>query len=105
MYTDKKDLVAFLGIDPLADVKNKWLSGLKFEMGWWYCAVDARQNGANAVHNSCNVRGYGKTRMAPTRKRPFTTRARLWARAARTTSILGFSTPSGHTGYEPSRVT
>ena len=54
MYTDRKDLVAFLGIDPLANVKNKWLSGIKFEMGWWYCAVDQRQNGTNAVQNSCN---------------------------------------------------
>jgi len=51
MFTDRKDLVAFLGIDPLADVKNKWLSGLKFEMGWWYCAVDARA----VASNSCNM--------------------------------------------------
>ena len=55
MYTDRRDLVAFLGIDPLANVKNKWLSGIKFEMGWWYCAVDQRQNGATGpVQNSCN---------------------------------------------------
>ncbi len=42
MFTDRRDLVAFFGIDPLSQVKNKWLSGLKFEMGWLYCAVDAR---------------------------------------------------------------
>ena len=56
-FTDRRDLVAFLGIDPFSEVKNKWLSGLKFEMGWWYCAVDARA----VASNSCNMfAGTGK---------------------------------------------
>ena len=42
--------MAFFGIDPFSQVKNKWLSGLKFEMGWFYCDVDARA----VASNSCN---------------------------------------------------
>ena len=52
MFTDRKDLVAFFGIDPLANVKNKWLSGIKFEMGGWYCAVDDRAGASNSCMNS-----------------------------------------------------
>ena len=55
--------MTFLGIEPFSEVKNKWLSGLRCEMGWFYCAVDDRA----VASNSCNSRGYGKTRMAPTR--------------------------------------
>jgi hypothetical protein len=55
-FTDRKDLVAFFGIDPFSQVKNKWLSGIKFEMGWFYCYVDDRTNSAGALvpSNSCN---------------------------------------------------
>ena len=52
MFTDRRDLVAFFGIDPFSQVKNKWLSGLKFEMGWFYCAVDARAVAAESCNRS-----------------------------------------------------
>jgi hypothetical protein len=48
-FTDRKDFVAYLGIEPFSQIKNKWISGLKFEMGSWFCNVDNR-----ALSNACN---------------------------------------------------
>jgi hypothetical protein len=47
-FTDRKDFVAYLGIEPSSQIKNKWISGLKFEMGSWFCNVDNR-----ALANAC----------------------------------------------------
>src|SRR6266498_3270413 len=47
-FTDRKDFVAYLGIEPFSEIKNKWISGLKFEMGSWFCNVDNR-----ALANAC----------------------------------------------------
>jgi hypothetical protein len=47
-FTDRKDFVAYLGIDPFSQIKNKWISGLKFEMGSWFCNNDNR-----ALSNAC----------------------------------------------------
>ncbi len=47
-FTDKKDFVAYLGIEPFSQLKNKWISGLKFEMGSWFCNNDNR-----ALSNAC----------------------------------------------------
>ena len=47
-FTDRKDFVAYLGIEPFSQVKNKWLSGLLFEMGSWFCNNDNR-----ALSNAC----------------------------------------------------
>jgi hypothetical protein len=47
-FTDRKDFVAYLGIEPFSQVKNKWISGLKFEMGSWFCNNDNR-----ALSNAC----------------------------------------------------
>jgi hypothetical protein len=41
-FTDRKDFVAYLGIEPFSQLKNKWISGLKLEMGSWFCNVDVR---------------------------------------------------------------
>ena len=43
-FTDRKDFVAYLGIEPFSQLKNKWISGLKFEMGSWFCNRDNRSN-------------------------------------------------------------
>jgi hypothetical protein len=48
--TDHKDFSTFLGFTPMADVKNKWLNGLQFEFGAWFCQVDDRAQAGN----SCN---------------------------------------------------
>jgi hypothetical protein len=47
-FTDRKDFVAYAGIEPFSQLKNKWLSGLLFEMGSWFCNNDNR-----AVSNAC----------------------------------------------------
>jgi hypothetical protein len=48
-FTDRKDFVAYVGIEPFSQIKNKWLSGFKFEMGSWFCNVDNR-----ALSNACS---------------------------------------------------
>ena len=50
-FTDKRDFVGHLGIEPFSEVKNKWISGLKYEIGWFNCAVDDRAG----VSQSCNM--------------------------------------------------
>ena len=50
-FTDRKDFTAYLGIDPFSQVKNKWLSGLRLDIGAWFCNVDARTGGA--TDNGC----------------------------------------------------
>ncbi|HEX9455520.1 MAG TPA: hypothetical protein VGA27_14195, partial [Candidatus Binatia bacterium] len=52
-FTDRKDFVAYVGIEPFSQLKNMWLSGLKFEMGSWFCNVDARQGGT--TQNACGA--------------------------------------------------
>lgn len=47
-FTDRKDFVAYLGIEPFSQIKNKWISGLKFEVGSWFCNNDNR-----ALSNAC----------------------------------------------------
>ncbi|HEV8721795.1 MAG TPA: hypothetical protein VGW77_14285 [Candidatus Binatia bacterium] len=48
-FTDRKDFNTYLSIQPFSQVKNKWLSGLTFEYGAWFCNVDnrARENGCD----------------------------------------------------------
>jgi hypothetical protein len=57
-FTDKKDFVAYIGIEPFSQLKNKWLSGLKFEMGSWFCNRDARQPVPNAC-GQLNIQDLG----------------------------------------------
>jgi len=52
-FTDRKDFVAYVGIEPFSQIKNIWLSGLKFEVGSWFCNVDARQGGT--TQNACGA--------------------------------------------------
>jgi len=40
--TDKKDFITYLGIEPFSQLKTKWLSGIRPEMGAWFCNVDDR---------------------------------------------------------------
>jgi len=47
-FTDRKDFVAYLGIEPFSQLKNKWIRGLKFEIGSWFCNNDNR-----ASENAC----------------------------------------------------
>ncbi|TMA91291.1 MAG: hypothetical protein E6J74_22205 [Deltaproteobacteria bacterium] len=47
-FTDRKDFNTYLSIQPFSEVKNKWISGLTFEYGAWFCNVDLR-----AIQNGC----------------------------------------------------
>jgi hypothetical protein len=48
LNTDRKDFHAYLSVEPMAQLKNKWLRGMLFEYGAWFCNVDGR-----AVANGC----------------------------------------------------
>jgi hypothetical protein len=48
--TDRKDFHTYLSVEPMSEVKNKWLSGFLFEYGAWFCNVDGR-----AVANGCST--------------------------------------------------
>ena len=43
-FTDRKDFNAYLSVQPFSQIKSKWLSGLTFEFGSWFCNVDNRAN-------------------------------------------------------------
>ena len=47
--TDRKDFNVYLSLMPFSQVKNKWISGLTFEYGSWFCNVDNR-----AAQNGCS---------------------------------------------------
>ncbi|HEY7165351.1 MAG TPA: hypothetical protein VIB79_12365 [Candidatus Binatia bacterium] len=47
--TDKKDFVTYFSIQPMSQIKNKWLSGLTFEWGAWFCNNDPRAASAGAA--------------------------------------------------------
>ncbi len=49
LNTDRKDFSTYLSLMPMSQLKNKWLSGLTFEYGAWFCNVDGR-----ALANGCN---------------------------------------------------
>jgi hypothetical protein len=56
--TDRKDFITYLGINPFSQVKNKWLSGLLFEMGAWLCNNDDRA-GVSSGCNQLRIRDLG----------------------------------------------
>ena len=43
-FTDRKDFNAYLAVQPFSQIKNKWISGLTFEYGAWFCNADNRAN-------------------------------------------------------------
>ena len=49
-FTDRKDFNVYGSIQPFSEVKNKWISGLTFEGGTWFCNVDLR-----AIQNGCST--------------------------------------------------
>ena len=46
-FTDRKDFVQYISIFPFSELKNKWIQGLMFEFGSWFCNVDQRQQAVN----------------------------------------------------------
>jgi hypothetical protein len=43
-FTDRKDFNTYISIQPMSQIKNKWLSGLTFEFGSWFCNADNRSD-------------------------------------------------------------
>ena len=41
-FTDRQDFNIYGSIQPFSQVKNKWISGLTFEYGSWFCNNDTR---------------------------------------------------------------
>ncbi|HMF49512.1 MAG TPA: hypothetical protein VK603_12760, partial [Candidatus Saccharimonadales bacterium] len=52
LFTDRRDFVGHFGIEPFSEVKNKWISGLRYEVGWFRCAVDDRAQASNSCNRS-----------------------------------------------------
>jgi hypothetical protein len=48
-FTDRKDFVAYMGIEPFSKLESKWLKGFAFDVGGWFCNVDPR-----AAENGCS---------------------------------------------------
>ena len=48
-FTDRKDFNIYGSIQPFSQLKNKWVRGLTFEYGSWFCNVDNR-----AQENGCS---------------------------------------------------
>ncbi len=46
-FTDRKDFNTYISVFPFSDLKNKWINGLMFEFGAWFCNVDQRQQAVN----------------------------------------------------------
>ncbi|HXL09198.1 MAG TPA: hypothetical protein VN966_03165 [Candidatus Bathyarchaeia archaeon] len=49
-FTDRKDFNLYASIFPFSELKNKWIQGLMFEMGAWFCNIDQR----TTVDNGCS---------------------------------------------------
>ena len=49
-FTDHKDFVAYMGVEPFAKLESKWLNGFAFDAGGWFCNNDPR---AVANHDGC----------------------------------------------------
>jgi hypothetical protein len=66
--TDRKDFNLYGSIQPFADIKNKWIRGLTFEYGSWFCNVDdrAQDNGCSRYRIRDNARGLGRTTLFDT---------------------------------------
>ena len=61
--TDRKDFATYLSVEPFSALKNKWIRGLLFEYGAWWCNVDGRQqvaNGCNRIRVRDNSRTSGR---------------------------------------------
>jgi hypothetical protein len=61
--TDRKDFAAYMSVEPMSQLKNKWIRGLLFEYGAWFCNVDGRAvaNGCNRIRTRDNSRGGRQT--------------------------------------------
>jgi hypothetical protein len=61
-FTDRKDFNVYGSVQPFSELKNKWVRGLTFEYGSWFCNVDNRalDNGCSRYRVRDNARGGGR---------------------------------------------
>jgi hypothetical protein len=50
-FTDKKSFALYGNIQPFSQLKNKWIRGLTFEAGTWFCNIDNRDANGNGCQN------------------------------------------------------
>jgi hypothetical protein len=46
-FSDKKSWSTFIGYEPFSRLKEKWIRGLRFELGAWFCNIDDRPQADN----------------------------------------------------------
>jgi hypothetical protein len=46
-FKDRKSFVQYINIFPFSELKNKWIQGLMFEFGAWFCNIDQRTTAVN----------------------------------------------------------
>jgi hypothetical protein len=54
--TDRQNFNVYGNISPFSQVKNKWISGLLFEGGTWFCNNDTRDPSASSGSAVCPKR-------------------------------------------------
>jgi hypothetical protein len=47
-FSDRKNFTTYIGLEPFSQLKNKWIRGLFFEFGAWFCNVDGSPSAVNA---------------------------------------------------------
>jgi hypothetical protein len=57
-FTDRKDFVTYFSVQPFSQIKNKWIQGLDFEIGAWFCNNDPRPGTDNAC-DRLRIRDHG----------------------------------------------
>ncbi len=46
-FKDRKSFVQYISLFPFSELKNKWIQGLMFEFGAWFCNIDQRTTAVN----------------------------------------------------------
>jgi hypothetical protein len=58
-FKDKKSWGTFIGYEPFTRLKEKWIRGLRFELGAWFCNLDDRPQADNGC-NRLRIRDHGQ---------------------------------------------
>jgi hypothetical protein len=58
-FKDKKSWGTFIGYEPFTQLKNKWIRGLRFELGAWFCNLDDRPQADNGCAR-LRIRDHGQ---------------------------------------------
>jgi len=53
-FREQRSVSAYVNIEPLAQIKNKWIQGLGFEFGAWFCPNEPNRTPQNPQSIACN---------------------------------------------------